>query len=186
VRAGDAGSRSPKARDGARTIKLLPGPGFGTGAHPTTRLCLQALGFLLARGAPRAHVLDFGSGSGILSVAAALAGSRVEAVEIDQRALAHARENAVLNGVAASIDFRSTLSQPCPAFDLVLANVLRPVLLDVAQELCSRQSPAGHLVLSGLVGTDVPEILACYRPLLAPMRSTVYESGEWRAVMFSC
>jgi ribosomal protein L11 methyltransferase len=178
----DAESRFDSA---ASVIRIKPGSGFGDGTHETTQLCLTALGAFVRAGFRPEIVLDFGAGSGILAVAAALTGARVEAVEIDAAALDGARLNARLNGVEQAIDFRQRLEQPARAFDLVLANVLLHVLMDFAEPLCARVSRRGRAVLSGLLGTDVPAILARYRPLLAPMRADVFERGEWRAVVFT-
>ncbi|MCK6551738.1 50S ribosomal protein L11 methyltransferase [Myxococcota bacterium] len=165
-------------------IALAPGVGWGTGDHPSTTLCLQALGHLMRIAKPR-RVLDFGAGSGLLAIGAALHGATVDAVEIDPAALEHTRANAALNGVEAALAYSTTLREPPEAFDLVLANILRPILVDFAPALAARTSRAGHLVLAGLVATDVPFILAAYGPLLAPMRPQVYERGEWRCLVFS-
>lgn len=177
----------PEAADSAdpRRLLLAPGPGFGSGRHETTQLCLLAIGYLLRTGFRPRHVLDFGSGSGILALAVARAGARVEAVEIDDAACEHARRNAKLNGLSTSIEVRRELSAPPLPYDMVLANILRPVLLSFAAQLCERQNQSGHLVLSGLVSTDVPEILGTYCPRLPAMRPGIYERGEWRAVVFS-
>ena len=164
---------------------MAPGAGFGTGEHPTTHLCLQALGFLLERVARPARVLDFGTGSGILAVGAALAGALVEAVEIDAQALAHARDNASLNGVSRTIDFRSAMSRDGAVFDIVMANILQGVLVKHAAELCVRLSRGGHLVLSGLTAPDVPAVVAAYQPMLGHLRWDVYARDEWRAILFS-
>ena len=169
-----------------RPLLVSTGAGFGVGTHPTTQLCLLALGHLLRAYPTPARVLDFGAGSGILGIAAARhARAKVEAVEIDEAAREHARQTAHLNGVSALVSVRETLSEPPSTFDLVVANILRQVLLDYADALCARQSRAGHMVLSGLLATDVPAILARYSPELAPMRPGVYERGEWRAVLYS-
>jgi ribosomal protein L11 methylase PrmA len=109
----------------------------------------------------------------------------IEAVEIDEMAIDHARENARLNGIDELIEFRMRVSEPARQFDLVLANIVYLVLLEHAAALCARQLRSGHMILSGLFGTDVPGILARFKPLLIPMTSQVYERGEWRAVVFS-
>jgi ribosomal protein L11 methyltransferase len=165
-------------------LRIKPGRGFGVGNHETTQLCLLGLGHYLRTGSRPRKVLDFGTGSGILAVAAALSGIPVQAVEIDELAIENARENAALNGVEPLIEFRTHLSEPAEPFDLVLANILNQVLLDHAEALCARQSRNGQMILSGLFGTDVPGILARYRPLLAPMTPEVYERAAWRAIVF--
>lgn len=164
---------------------LAPGRGFGDGTHETTQLCLIAVGHFLHLIPPPARVLDFGAGNGVLSIAAARAGATVEAVEIDEGALQETRHNAALNGVAERIDARAALSEPARPFELVVANVLCGVLVEHAAPLCARVAPAGHLVLSGLVATDVPIIAAAYRPHLGGHALAVHARGEWRAVVFS-
>ena len=143
------------------TLVLLPGPGFGDGHHPTTYLCLQALAAL----APRAEsfrMLDFGSGSGVLSIGAALLGATVDAVEIDPRAIAHAERNARASQVADRIRHARSLDDAQGPFDFVVANILRGVLVDFGAALIARLAPGATLVLSGLVSTDVPEVAATY------------------------
>jgi ribosomal protein L11 methyltransferase len=169
---------------GVSLLKILPGRGFGVGTHETTQLCLLALGHLLRAGKKPSRVLDFGTGSGILAIALALSGTRVEAIDIDELALEHARQNARLNGVESLIDFRAQLSEPTEPFDIVISNILNQVLLDHADALAERQSRQGRMILSGLLPTDVPAILGRYKPLLAPMRPQIYERGQWRTVVF--
>jgi len=171
------------------TLLLEAGKGFGDGRHETTQLCLLALAYLMRivpRIGPRpVRVLDFGAGNGVLSIAAACAGATVDAVEIDATALAEARHNAHLNNVAERIDLREALGSPETPYDVVVANIQLVVLLAHAPVLGSCLAPAGHLVLSGLVSTDVPAIFAEYRPRLPGHRAEVYERGEWRAILFS-
>src|SRR5512142_2344151 len=153
----------PSTRGPSNNLSLLrikPGHGFGIGTHETTQLCLLALGHLLRTGSRPRTVLDFGAGSGILAIAAALSGARGQAVEIDARSIENGRETAVLNGVAPLIEWRTQLSDPAPQFDIVLANILNRVLLEHAEQLCTRQARPGRMILSGLFGTDVPGILA--------------------------
>jgi ribosomal protein L11 methyltransferase len=168
------------ARGGTLSIRLVSGPGFGDGKHPTTQLCLQAMAALAPRGRPW-RLLDVGSGSAILSIAGALLGASVDAVEIDERAIGHAAVNLAASGVAAQVRQVRTLAQAGARFDLVVANILRPVLLDLAKELAPKRE--GSLVLSGLVSTDVPETSARYARLLG-RRPEIYEADEWRALVW--
>jgi ribosomal protein L11 methyltransferase len=164
-------------------LAIDPGPGFGDGRHETTHLCLQALAAL----SPRSRawtLLDFGSGSGILSIAGARLGATVDAVEIDPAAAVHGERNARVNEVAARIRPMRTLAGAAPAFDFVVANILRGVLLDFAAPLAARVASGGTLVLSGLVSTDVPEVGARYAALLGEQRAEVYARGEWRALVW--
>ena len=164
-------------------VALAPGPGFGTGAHETTQLCLQAIHALHPRARPW-RLLDFGSGSGILSIAGAKLGAQVQAIEIDELAIEHARVNAELNGVESQVRFGTALEEASGLFELVVANILLPVLTRAAPELVARRAPSGALVLSGLVGTDVPAAIASYSPLVGGGRPEIYERGDWRALVF--
>jgi ribosomal protein L11 methyltransferase len=159
---------------------LLPGVGFGDGSHPTTRLCLRALGaFAPARAGWR--MLDFGAGNGVLAIAAAHRGALAHAVEIDPAALAHAGANAAHNGVAIGLSL--TLADAPGPYDFVMANILRPILLEHAEVLCARLAPGGGLVLSGLVATDLPEVSVRYQALL-DRRPEDYRLGDWRALVW--
>jgi ribosomal protein L11 methyltransferase len=129
-------------------------------------------------------MLDFGSGSGILSIAAAALGASADAVEIDATAIEHARQNFVANAVADRVRQLTRLEQTSGTFELILANILRTVLLAFADGLAERLAPRGTLVLSGLISTDVPEVSARYTPLLGGKRPEVYERDEWRTLVW--
>lgn len=168
---------------GAWGIRLAAGAGFGDGTHDTTALCLQALAALSPRDRSF-RLLDFGSGSGILAIAAAAHfGASVDAVEIDARAIEHARVNFALNGVEARVRQLSNLEQAQGPYDLAVANILRGVLMAHAQRLVALLRPCATLVLSGLVSTDVPELSARYAPLFAAARPEIYARNEWRALV---
>jgi len=170
---------------GPRPITIAPGKGFGDGRHETTQLCLLAIGYLLRSQIAPKRMLDFGAGNGILGIAAALTGAKVECVEIDEFALDEARRNAALNGVLSAFEFRTTLSAPPVTFELIGANILLSVLIDFAEQLTQRLATNGYLVLSGLTATDVPSLLGKYRSLLPQHRHNVFERGEWRAILFA-
>jgi ribosomal protein L11 methyltransferase len=167
----------------AGAILIEPGPGFGDGTHETTQVCLQAIAALAPRTGPW-RMLDFGSGSGILSIAAARLGAVVDSVEIDPLAAAHGERNATANGVSDRVRVLRTLEQTQPPFDFVVANILRAVLLDFAGALVERTAAGAALVLSGLVSTDVPEVSVRYASRLGGQRPEVYERGEWRALVW--
>jgi ribosomal protein L11 methyltransferase len=154
--------------------------GFGDGTHPTTRLCLQAIQALAPRGEGW-RMLDFGAGSGILAIAAAHRGARVDAVEIDPAALAHARANAAHNQVA--IGLATTLDEAAGPYQLVVANILRGVLMAHAELLHARLATGGGLILSGLVATDLPEVGVRYGALLG-RRPEAYHLDDWRALVW--
>jgi len=133
-------------------VRLDPGMAFGTGSHETTRLCLQALADLYDS-APRPRLLDVGTGSGILAIAAVkLGATTVIANDIDPEACTVARENAALNGVADRVAICETpLEEIGGAFDVVIANILAEENVRLAEHLCARVAPGGSLLLSGIL-----------------------------------
>jgi ribosomal protein L11 methyltransferase len=166
------------------SIVLRAGAAFGDGRHLTTQLCLQAIAALAPREKPDWRLLDFGSGSGILSIGAAKLGAIALGVEIDDSAIASAEDNVALSGVSDRVTFARTLDVPGSSYDIVVANILRGVLVHFAGELVGRLAPAGTLILSGLVSTDVPEVSACYAQRLDGRRPAIYEREEWRALVW--
>lgn len=163
-----------------RTIVLGPSHAFGDGRHESTRMCLQAL----AAFAPRSgfRLLDVGSGTGILSIAAAKLGGEAIGVDIDAAAIAIAAESARRSGVEARVRFAT--AWPDGTFDIVVANILRDVLAELAPLIVARLAPMGTLILSGLVSTDVPEMVARYAPLLAGRRPEIFERDAWRTLVW--
>ena len=151
-----------------RGIEIEAALAFGTGHHGTTLGCLLALVDALKRGRP-ARVLDVGTGTGVLGLAAAKAGCAVVAGDLDPVAVDTARENARLNGVAARTRFyggpgaRHALAARPRGFDLVFANILARPLRRLAPSLAAVVATGGQLVLSGLLPGDVPGVLAAYR-----------------------
>ena len=149
--------------EGTVRLVLEPGMAFGTGSHETTSLCLRAVdGFLAAR--PGASVLDVGTGSGILAIAAALLGAgRVEATDNDPIAVRVAQENADRNGVGGAV--RPSLAQLSDldgSFDLVLANILANTLVELSAELRARVAPGGQLLLSGLLAAQADDVARAF------------------------
>lgn len=145
--------------DARQTIVLDPGLAFGTGSHPTTRLCLEWLDEHLR---PGDSVIDYGCGSGILAIAAArLGAATVSGIDIDAQALASARHNAAVNGV--TMDLRSPEEAPPQPADVVVANILANPLRVLAPLLEERVAHGGSLVLAGLLDRQAAEIAACYR-----------------------
>jgi ribosomal protein L11 methyltransferase len=144
----------------ALNLVLDPGLAFGTGSHPTTRLCLQWLEQNIAGGET---VLDYGCGSGILAIAALRLGARGAAgVDIDPEAVAAARANALRNGV--SCEFVGSDVQLTLDADLVVANILANPLKVLAPLLASHCVRGGRLALSGILVPQAEEISHCYAP----------------------
>ena len=175
-------SRPSADEGGGGRLVIDPGPGFGDGRHETTQLCLQALAALAPPGPWR--MLDFGSGSGILSIGAARLGAVVDAVEIDALAGAHGEHNARSNAVSDRIRHARKLEETRGVFEFIVANILRSVLLEFADALVTRLARDATLVLSGLVSTDVPQVSVRYASLLRDERPEVYERGDWRALVW--
>jgi len=149
--------------DGRVSIVLDPGLAFGTGSHPTTRLCLQWLERSLR---PGASVIDYGCGSGILAIAAARLGAGpVTGIDIDPQALAATRANARLNRV--TIDVRAGTDPRPGAADLVVANILSSPLKLLAPVLIDLVAPGGTLVLSGVLERQIDEVSAAYTDRLS-------------------
>jgi ribosomal protein L11 methyltransferase len=162
----------------AVVVRLDPGIAFGTGTHPTTRLCLAWLDETLV---PGASVLDYGCGSGILAITAAKLGAGVVVgVDIDPQALEAARSNSRLNGVDASYTDSHGLSQSATTFDVVLANILSNPLKLLAPALLARVAPGGSLVLSGILERQSDEIGAAFARDDAAMALATWRSdGGW-------
>jgi ribosomal protein L11 methyltransferase len=170
--------------EAGHVLRFAPGAGWGDGAHPTTQLCLQALAWLAPRTAAGWRLLDFGSGSGLLSIAAARLGAdQVLGVEIDREGLAHAHANARLNGLDDRVRFAAAAGDE-GGFDVVVANILRGVLLEHAGDLAGRLGPHGTLILSGLVATDVPGVSTRYSGLLGGRTPEIFGRGDWRALVW--
>ncbi len=159
----------------AINLVLDPGLAFGTGSHPTTRLCLE---WLIENVSPGVSVLDYGCGSGILAIAAKKLGAGDTAgVDIDPAALDAARENAARNEVAIRL-----LSSDAPleaSFDRVVANILTNPLLLLAPMLSSRLKPGGRMALSGVLETQADQVIAAYAPWLT-LRVGAVEEGWLR------
>lgn len=152
--------RESEPEPGQVMIVLDPGMAFGTGLHPSTRLGVLALEKALR---PGDRVLDVGTGSGILAIAAAkLGASHVDAVDIEPVAVRSTRENAERNGVADKITVElGTVGPDEPftgSYDLVLANIIARILIDLAPHLNNVVAPGGTLILSGIISMREPAV----------------------------
>ncbi|MDI6750702.1 MAG: 50S ribosomal protein L11 methyltransferase [Rhodocyclaceae bacterium] len=149
----------------AINLALDPGLAFGTGSHPTTRLCLE---WLEANVTPGCSVLDYGCGSGILAIAAKKLGAgRTAGVDVDPAALASAAENAARNDV--TIRLLSSNEPLDERFERVVANILTNPLMLLAPLLSARLETGGRLALSGVLETQAEQVIAAYAPYL-PLR----------------
>lgn len=147
---------------GAINLVLDPGLAFGTGSHPTTRLCLRWLARELRYGE---SVLDYGCGSGILAIAACRLGAgQVVGTDIDPQAIQASRTNAQGNRVQATFLAPDRLAAGAPdRFDVIVANILANPLIALASALAGRVRPGGRIVLSGILGEQADAVVAAYR-----------------------
>ncbi len=152
----------PEAR---RVIRLDPGMAFGTGTHPTTRMCLRWIARRSSAGnAPWSRVLDYGCGSGILAIGAALHGARsIDAVDIDPEAVKASIANARANDVTLACGLPDLAAG---TYGLVLANILATPLKVLAPLLCTFLESGADLVLAGILERQAEEIAATYQPWL--------------------
>lgn len=170
-----------------KIIRLEAGAGFGTGTHETTQLCLILYTKFKTQLPPSFDALDFGSGSGLLAIAAALDGARiVDGIEVDELALDNARENAVRNSLTEDrIRFYLTLKQArISSYPLIWANILRPVLLEYSEELFEKMPKGGLLILSGLVEEDLGKIRKQFSDTLGLKELAAESMNEWWALVF--
>ena len=148
-------------------IELDPGMAFGTGHHPTTRMCLEMLETLVK---PCHTVLDLGCGSGILSIASAKMGSeKVIGIDNDETAIKVARENIKINGIGDSVSI-SNGSVPNKNIDkysndIVVANISSKVILDLSKEITEYLKPKGYLLISGFLDNTESEIIDVFKKL---------------------
>ncbi|ADX44714.1 50S ribosomal protein L11 methyltransferase [Paracidovorax avenae] len=154
-----------------RHIRLDPGLAFGTGTHPTTRMCLR---WIARHGGGFGRVLDYGCGSGILAIGAAKFGATdIDAVDIDPAAVESTRLNAEANGVA----LKAGLPEAAQGrYGTVLANILATPLKVLAPLLCAHVDAGGHLVLAGILERQAEELREAYAPWL-PLQVSDAEDG---------
>jgi ribosomal protein L11 methyltransferase len=171
------------ARDDIMDLVIDPGQAFGTGAHHTTRLCLELLADEPVPAPPAAGVMDLGCGSGVLAIAAAKLGwGPVAGVDHELESVRATAENATANGVAVVVErFDLIRGGPAPTAPLVLANLLRPLLLCVARAGFQGGAAPQTLIASGLLTHEADEIATAFarHGLIEADRRT---SGEWAAL----
>jgi ribosomal protein L11 methyltransferase len=178
----------PAVRPGVTEIVIDPGQAFGTGTHPTTALCLE----LMLSLKPRGSFADLGCGSGVLAIAAARLGfAPVIAVDAERQAIEATRRNALANGVGlspergsvptlAAVERFDLRNQPAPRADVVAANLMRPLLLRVAELWDDERPPV--LILSGLLDHEADEVAAAFAPMKEQKRLS---SLGWSALLLA-
>ena len=148
-----------------RSIRLDPGLAFGTGTHPTTRMCLRWIARQEEGGRSLGRVLDYGCGSGILAIGAAKFGAQdIDAVDIDSAAVEATRQNAQANGVQVNAGLPECAQG---GYQTVLANILATPLKVLAPLLCAHVAQGGSLVLAGILERQAQELQEAYAPWLA-------------------
>jgi ribosomal protein L11 methyltransferase len=162
-------------------IVIDPNQAFGTGAHATTRLCLEAL---LALPEPEGPLVDLGCGSGVLAIAAAKLGwGPVSGLDHEREAVAAARENAQANGVPLEVRHGDLLhgDRPAPSAPTVVANLLRPLLAHIAQTGFAGERPR-TMIVSGLLRAEADAIAAAFAREQGLREQARRELGEWAAL----
>ena len=168
-------------------IVILPSMGFGTGHHASTRLCLELLQRVPLEGK---RVLDIGTGSGVLAIAARVLGAaRVVGIDVDADALTNARENAALNHLADSIAFEEadlSSREPVPGapFELVMANLTGGLLIRDASRIVGLAGPGATLILSGYQRHEVDEVAGAFRSQGCRVQVN-HEEDSWAATLLT-
>jgi ribosomal protein L11 methyltransferase len=168
----------PEANVARHVILIRPSMGFGTGHHATTRLCLAALQQI---DMPGHRVVDIGTGSGLLAIAAnRLGAARVVGIDEDSDALEAAEENVALNpGVAVSLLYGDVRRLPAEPFNVVVANLTGALLREAAPRVHDMAAPGAHLILSGFMHSEEIGVLEAYSTFTATARA---EEDEWLCV----
>ena len=175
------------SKDVDRTIiiELDPGMAFGTGHHPTTRMCLEMLEILVK---PGDTVLDLGCGSGILSIASAKMGSEIViGIDNDKTAVKVAMENIEINGISKSV---SILNGSIPdenigkySNDVIVANISSKVILNLSEKIAEYLKPGGNLIISGFLDTNETEVINKFKKLNLNVASKL-ATADWIALCF--
>jgi ribosomal protein L11 methyltransferase len=171
-----------EAGEGDIVIEIDPGMAFGTGTHPTTRGCLRLIEEVASKGGTET-MLDVGTGSGILAIAAAKLGVlRTIAIDLDSSAVKVAEENIALNKVEAQVRVaRIKVDIIYVMFHLVVANIIAEELVRLSRQLSDRVLPGGHLILSGIITEKADMVKEAFRGL--SLEKELME-GEWVSLLY--
>jgi ribosomal protein L11 methyltransferase len=168
-------------------IELDPGMAFGTGTHASTRLCMQAIEDLADTISDKSQcsLLDVGTGSGILAIAAVLLGiPKVVGIDIDYQAVECAKKNAETNNVSDKLIFTDVpLHKTDGAFSIIVSNILPQTLIDLKADLLSHLAPSGYLILSGILKEKAREVIDEFIKDISFARET--HEDEWSCIVFS-
>jgi len=176
--------RDYHARAGEVVVELDPGMAFGTGTHPSTRMCLRVIDECVPVMAPGARMLDVGTGSGILAITAAKLGLvDVIGTDIDYTAIRCAGKNAEANQVADRIAFSTdSLGKVAGVFELVVANILPHILIDLRDALIEHTAEKGRVVLAGILNEKAASVQQAFEQKLGFVRRL--EEEEWCCLVF--
>ncbi len=167
----------------ARNIILDPGLAFGTGTHATTYMCLK---WLAEQNLEGQQVLDYGSGSGILAIAALLSGaSHADAVDIDPLAVNACVENAQRNSVSETMAAylpNDLAAAPAHRYHLVIANILAEVIIELSDTLLAHLKPGGTLLLTGILDSQAERVLKHFGECL---NVSLYQQDQWNLLVLS-
>jgi|LSQX01.3.fsa_nt_gb ribosomal protein L11 methyltransferase len=174
------------AAPGEVVVDIEPGMSFGTGLHQTTQSCIRLIQTLAeAGGSFEREIIDMGCGSGILSIAAAKLGfKKVSGYDNDPLAVATARQNAQTNGLDIVFAEGDVLKPVAVTADIIVANILAPVLIKAVENLRNAVNPGGNLILSGILNTQYEEIRRLYIACGFREEKSLLH-GEWRTGLFS-
>ena len=162
-------------------VVIDPGQAFGTGSHATTRLCLELLVSLAQNGGAAGPLLDLGTGSGVLAIAAAKLGfAPVSGVDHEPESVAAARTNAAANGVAIEVSRLDLRRDALPSAPTITANLLRPLLLELARRL---REPPAVLIASGLLTDQLDEVAGEFAARQGLHEQGRRHDGEWSALL---
>jgi len=172
-------------RPGEKLVEIDPGMAFGTGGHETTKMCLRAILRLLRGGRSKGlkdALLDVGTGSGVLAIAAMKLGvKKAVGTEIDPVALKVARKNAQANRVKVTLTAKTPVKVR-GRFPMVVANILAPELTRLAPELADKMTEGGFIILSGILSEEADGVEGTYEALgLKPLKR--YSAGDWAALV---
>lgn len=178
-----------KVPPGAEALCIEAAMAFGTGHHATTRLCLEALDRLATDGVTARRIADIGAGTAVLAMAAArLWPETVLAGDIDPVAVDTAAANVIANGLHGRVvcveaeGFGHPLLEDNAPFDLVLANILKQPLVELAPEMAAKTAPGGRAILSGILTTQAADVVAAYDASGFDLESRS-DGGDWTALV---
>ena len=170
-------------KDGLIDVVVDPGRAFGTGGHPTTRLCLRLLVALEEAGEASGPIADWGTGSGVLGIAAAKLGwSPVTGCDRELASLETAQANAEANGVEMKIDRVDVREGPPPVARTVVANLTGNLLIDCARHLAAGDHAPDTLVCSGMLETEIDDVVAAFAPVRL-IESERRVENDWGALL---